>query len=64
MQLCRANRSKVEKIASDLVQPITPTLVLGPVVRYRIFLLPIPQIVSLEGSLLCAQSLDALLLMI
>jgi len=53
-------RSKVEKFASDVVQPITPTLVLSSVFRCRIFLLPIPQIGSLERSLLCAQSLDLL----
>jgi hypothetical protein len=62
MLLCLANSSKVEKIASDLVQPITPTLVLGSVRRYGVFSLPIPQVGSLEGGLLCAQSLDAFLL--
>jgi hypothetical protein len=51
-----------EKFVSDLVQLITPSLVLGSVMRCRVFLLPIPQIGSLEESLLCAQSLDSLLL--
>src|ERR1700733_10348202 len=35
MRLCRAHRSNVEKFVSDLVQPITPTLVLGPVFSWR-----------------------------
>ena len=36
MQLCRAYKSKVEKFASDLVQPMTPTLVLSASLSSRV----------------------------
>jgi hypothetical protein len=61
MQLCQDYKSKVEKFASDLVQTITSMLVLS---SFFVFLHLIPQIGSLEGSLLCAQSLDSLWLRI